>query len=118
MGASWDRRVRYLHQPQSGTNVARNRGLQAARGELIALLDSDEDVDVPCSQQTGERRSADVTNLDVRKAGADSEFVFSESRASFLREGVRHHKGELGHAALVTTVVLSCRGRRRGSGRP
>jgi glycosyltransferase involved in cell wall biosynthesis len=37
-----DARVRYLRQEKSGTNIARNHGLRSARGDLIALLDSDD----------------------------------------------------------------------------
>ena len=37
-----DARVRLVRQPQSGTNIARNTGLRNARGDMIALLDSDD----------------------------------------------------------------------------
>lgn len=40
--ATQDSRVRHIKEPQQGLNPARNRGLQEARGEIIAYFDDDE----------------------------------------------------------------------------
>jgi|SRR3974390_126573 len=40
--APWRDKITYVHTEHCGLSVARNNGIQASRGELIALLDSDD----------------------------------------------------------------------------
>lgn len=40
--AAKDDRIRVIHQPQQGSSVARNAGIESARGEYLTFVDSDD----------------------------------------------------------------------------
>lgn len=85
-----DARVHYVHQPNSGAGVARNTGLDLARGTWVAFLDSD-DVYLPEFLQkmvrAAERTGAEVAicesdALDIRTGVASPYSRFPEALAS------------------------------------
>lgn len=43
--ASWDTRITVVHQPNSGVSIARNKGIDLAKGNFITFIDSDDWVD-------------------------------------------------------------------------
>ena len=57
--AQEDVRIRVFHTPNAGVSHARNTAMQAARGEWIAFLDSDDSYD-PAFLQTMLANAADV----------------------------------------------------------
>lgn len=42
--ANMDKRIRVIHQSNSGVSTARNRGIEAAQGEWIAFVDCDDEI--------------------------------------------------------------------------
>ncbi len=67
-------RCRYIHQPNRGLPAARNAGMRAARGDLIALLDAD-DVWLPHRLERGVRlldAHPDVALVHARVARIDA----------------------------------------------
>ena len=69
-----DYRVRVLTQPNAGQGVARNHGVDAARGEFLTFMDSDDALPVDAYQSMVE---------GLRRSGSD----FSVGNLRRLRHG-------------------------------
>lgn len=89
-------RIRYYFQPNQGVSVARNRGIEEARGEWIAFLDSDD---------LWEKEKLEWQLKAVKKFGGECGacytdvrfFNHSETRTMFqLAEGNYRHQDEIG----------------------
>ena len=99
--APWRERLTYVHTENCGLAGARNNGIRAARGELIALLDSD-DIWEPNYLQVQVRQLDENPGADIVYPNA---MIFGDGPG--LREFPRSH-GKVTFPSLVqeTCVVM------------
>ena len=99
-------RIRYYFQPNQGVSTARNKGIEEARGEWIAFLDSDDlwekeklEAQLKALEQVGQECGACYT--DVRF------FNHAETRTMFqLAEGNYRHDGAMGMNTDVLRLLV------------
>lgn len=74
--AAKDARVRVIHKTNAGLGMARNTGIENARGEYICFFDSDDTIapdTVEAAVALAERTQADVVTFGYRSVGAAGE---------------------------------------------
>lgn len=101
-----DSRISYLYQKNSGPNVARNKGLQHAKGEYIIFLDADDKL---------VEGALDILNRELRSETYD--FVnfgisFFDCETSKIIKKISHPRailenGEISNAAMTGDGVTS-----------
>jgi glycosyltransferase involved in cell wall biosynthesis len=109
---SFGDRIRYYHQANQGVSVARNKGVELARGEWIAFLDSDDlwakeklEWQLKALERFGPQCGACYTDTQL--------FNHPETRTLFqMAEESYRHEGEIG----VNTDVLRLLVRPGGAG--
>lgn len=103
-----DARVRVIHQPNQGVSAARNRGLDAARGQYVAFVDADDWVESGYFEQLAAAAEGyDVLYFGVRRSNPRNEtldafqFEAGNSRQTPLKELI-------GQLAASDSMGLNC----------
>lgn len=93
--AKKDARVRVIHKENGGQSSARNRGLDAARGEIIGFVDSDDDIDVNMYQNLIEfmdKEELDLVFCDVnlvRGTRIKKQSMYSNNKVMSKEQGLK-----------------------------
>lgn len=104
--ADRDERIRVIHQPNGGLSAARNSGIRAASGELIAVIDSDDRVD-PDMLETMEKALTESA-ADIAVCGFVHEYEGADGRGEEVLpgEGILSRKEALAKVAGPQGVVF------------
>ena len=78
-------RIHYIYQKNSGPNAARNKGIESANGELIALLDADDEW---LPEKLSKQVSFALNNHQIGMIGCGIQWVKDDGTVIFEGQGV------------------------------
>lgn len=97
--AAKDERIRVIHQQNAGVSVARNCGLDIARGKYIAFVDSDDYLDSSCY----ERMLTSMERNDCEMAICG--FLYEYPNGATERRSAEGEERILSHKELMSALV-------------
>ena len=92
-----DKRFIYIKQENKGLGAARNKGMEYAKGEYIAFLDSDDYVDIDFYEKlyiNAEKKNADVTAASIIRKRE----TFEKWRVHYEKTSIFTNKNEIFNA--------------------
>lgn len=82
--AGKDSRIRVIHQKNQGVSVARNAGLDIAKGKYIGFVDSDDWIEPKMYEtmiSTAEKEQSDIVICGIRHYNEENVFIYDELTA-------------------------------------
>jgi glycosyltransferase involved in cell wall biosynthesis len=101
--AKRDHRIHVIHQPNSGPGVARNKGIEAAKGEYVGFVDSDDWIEPVMYEKLYD--AANTNNAQLAMCN------YFEEQSNPIRSFIISHpfkdKELLGKKGIVETIISS-----------
>lgn len=98
--AARDSRIRVIHQENGGVSIARNRGLDAAQGKYVVMVDPDDWVEPDFLETLHDTIERDGSDMAVC-----GHFEHAMNGGIAERSPLRHGKKEDGHQPISVTLL-------------
>ena len=105
--AEADSRIRVIHQANAGVSAARNRGLEAAGGDYVGFVDSDDWIDPRMYESLMENPDGDMIVCDVMTVYEDGSR--EPDTITQLPEDVLLHREDLSPRLMLELAGSACR---------